>query len=308
MKIRNKKKDGLDLTMMPNPRPAQTKMSRRTFLKRGAWTLAGMAALCAAPFYAHHVERTRVETVKLELAFADLPDSFDGMTLLHFSDLHYGFYYGLEQLGPLVSHIQALKPDMIVFTGDLFDKDVLPFVDECTAALRPLTAPLGKWAVPGNHDYYTGWTLAPQFYEQCGFDLLANRSDRIRRGEDVLQIAGIDDLLLGKPDLAKAFAGLDSRRFTLLLSHQPDIADRTNAWRVDLQLSGHSHGGQVRLPVIGEVLTPPGGSKYVLGLYELTGRGTESYVYTNRGIGTTHIPVRFLCRPELTLFTLRKKR
>src|SRR5690606_37031053 len=97
------------------------------------------------------------------------------------------------------------------------------------------------------------------------------------------------------------------RRFTLLLSHQPDLADRTATHRVDLQLSGHSHGGQVRLPVIGEVLTPPGGRKYVQGLYELPGRKVPSYVYTNRGIGTTHIPVRFLCRPELTLITLRKK-
>lgn len=293
--------------MTPQPRLTDKKMSRRSFLKRTVWGAAGFAALCSVPFYAHYVERTRVETVRLALGFTDLPDAFEGMTILHFSDLHYGFYYGLAQLEPLLDRIRALEPDMIVFTGDLFDKDVLPYADECAEALRTQSAPLGKWAVPGNHDYYTGWRLAPQVYEACGFTLLTNRSDRLSRDGQHLQIAGVDDMLLGKPDLRAAFADLDPRRFTLFLSHQPDMADRTGAYRVDLQLSGHSHGGQVRLPVVGEVLTPPGGRKYVQGLYELTGREAPSYVYTNRGIGTTHIPVRLLCRPELTLITLRKK-
>lgn len=294
--------------MTPQPRVTDKKMTRRSFLKKGALSAAGLAALLTAPFYAHYVERNRVETVRLTLGFADLPAAFDGMTIVHFSDLHYGFYYGLAELEPLLARIRTLAPDMIVFTGDLFDKDVLPYADECALALRTLSAPLGKWAVPGNHDYYTGWQLAPKVYAACGFSLLTNRSDRLSRDGEHLQIAGVDDMKLGKPDLHAAFADLDSRRFTLLLSHQPDFADRTGAHRVDLQLSGHSHGGQVRLPVVGEVLTPPGGRKYVQGLYELPGREVPSFVYTNRGIGTTHIPVRFLCRPELTLITLRKKR
>jgi len=294
--------------MSTTPGPAEPGMSRRTFLKKTARSAAGLVALCAAPlWYAHRVERLRLETVRLELSFAALPAAFDGMTILHFSDLHYGFYYGLNELTGLVSRVRGLSPDMIVFTGDLFDRDVLPHADECAEALRLLSAPLGKWAVPGNHDYYTGRKLAPQVYERGGFTLLVNRSERLRRGGDVLQIAGLDDLKLGRPDFHAAFEGLDPGMFTLFLSHQPDAADRTAPWRADLQLSGHSHGGQVRLPLIGALLTPSGGKKYVQGLYKLAGRQTESFVYTNRGVGTTHLPVRFMCPPELTLITLRRK-
>lgn len=283
-------------------------MSRRSFLKRGGWAAAGFLAMCAAPFYMHYGERLRVVTEKLELSFADLPDAFDGMTVLHFSDLHYGFFYGPEELDPLLAQIRSLNPDMIVFTGDLFDKEVLPYAEECAERLRSLSAPLGKWAVPGNHDYFTGRKLAPQAYRECGFELLVNRSARVFRGGQSIQLVGVDDLKMGKPDPEAAFAGVDSRAFTLLLSHQPDFAKQTSSRRVDLQLSGHSHGGQVRLPFIGAVLTPAGGKTYVHGLYELAGRMTESYVYTNRGIGTTHLPIRFMCPPELTLITLRTKR
>lgn len=282
-------------------------MDRRTFLKRGGIAVTGFLAMCALPFYSFYRERNRLETVRLELGFRSLPAAFDGIKIVHFSDVHYGFFYGFEQFAPLIDAISGHQPDLILYTGDLFDNAVRPYSDECSRELRRLQAPLGKFAVPGNHDYYTGRTLALQAYEQGGFRLLINDNATVTAGNQSIQLAGLDDMMNGRPNLNAAFAGLDSNRFTLLLAHEPDFAARTSAYRVDLQLSGHSHGGQVRLPFAGAVLTPPGGRKYVQGLYALDNRDTDSYVYTTRGIGTTHIPVRFLCRPELTVITLKRE-
>jgi len=114
-------------------------------------------------------------------------------------------------------------------------------------------------------------------------------------------------MFLGKPNLEQTFNNTDPNSFTLFLAHEPDYADQTVDYRVDLQLSGHSHGGQIRLPIIGALITPPGGKKYVHGLHTFDIPSDTRMVYTNRGIGTSHIPVRFLCRPEITVLTLRRK-
>lgn len=283
-------------------------VDRRTFLKKSGLALVGFLGLCAVPFYSYYRERFWLETVRVELEFADLPDSFDGMRVVHFSDVHYGFYYEKEPFAQLINTISSIQPDLILYTGDLFDGPVLPYAEECVRILSRLAAPLGKFAVPGNHDYYTGRTLAMRAYRESGFQLLINRSVDIRRDGGSIAIVGLDDMLLGRPDMNAAFSGLDSSRFTLLLAHEPDLADRTSAYRADLQLSGHSHGGQIRLPLIGDVLTPAGGRKYVQGLYELKNRDVRSFVYTTRGVGTTHVPIRLLCRPELTVLTLRTRR
>lgn len=291
------------------PRPEQRpvrRMNRRTFLKRSSMTALGFLGLCSLPFYSYYKERLWLDTVKLELSFSTLPQAFDGIKVIHFTDVHYGFHYGAEQLESLIQTIHAQQPDLIVYTGDLYDGAVLPYREDSIKLLKQLNAPLGKFAVPGNHDYFTGRKLAIEAYGLSGFDLLINRSITLQQGDARIQLVGVDDMLLGRPNLNAAFSGLDSNRFTLLLAHEPDFADRTDAFRVDLQLSGHSHGGQVRLPIIGELMTPPGGRVYVQGLYQLEDRDVPSYVYTSRGIGTTHIPIRFLCRPELTVLTLKR--
>lgn len=129
-----------------------------------------------------------------------------------------------------------------------------------------------------------------------GFTLLINRHVFIRRREEYLHIAGVDDVLHGKPDLVKALHGLKENDPTLLLAHEPDFADAAARYKnVVLQLSGHSHGGQIRLPFIGHLVVPPMARKYVMGLYEVG--ASNMLLYTNRGIGTTSFPVRLNCRP-----------
>lgn len=284
-------------------------MNRRTFLKRSSWATIGFLATCAVPFYSYFAEPRWVETNQLELNFPRLPAAFDGMRILQFSDIHYGFFYDSTNLIKLISAINVLKPDMIVFTGDFFDEEFVPYVQECVESLTNLTAaPLGLYAVMGNHDYYSGFHHSAQvieIYEAGGFKVLRNESIRIKREGKSIQIAGVDDMFLGKPNLEQTFLKTDPNLFTLFLAHESEFADQATDYAYDLQLSGHSHGGQVRLPLLGAVITPPGGKKYVHGLYTLDQPASTKMIYTNRGIGTAHIPIRFLCRPEITLFTLR---
>ncbi|MDF2961386.1 MAG: phosphoesterase [Paenibacillus sp.] len=280
-------------------------MNRRTFLKRSAYALAGIVA---APFagygYARYAEPGWLQTRSVTLSLKRLPAAFDGIRVIQFSDVHLGFHYSVKQLAQLITYMQSLQPDLICFTGDLFDSTVSE-PEPITQELARLKAPLGKAAVLGNHDYYVQQPdKITSLLSKSGFAVLTNRSVHIQRGGARIWLSGVDDMWEGKPDLAKALKGVTPDEFNLLLSHCPDFADIAVQHPVDLQLSGHSHGGQVRLPFYGHVITPKFANKYVDGLHSL-GEG-KLQVYTNRGIGVSVMPIRFWCRPELTVFTLRK--
>jgi len=272
------------------------------FLKR-AGAAFSMSRL-ARPLFAFIRERQSVMTTRVEIRHAKLPPELEGLSIAHLSDIHYGFFFEAKHLEKLVNDVNELRPDVVALTGDLFDGEVLPHAETCEKLLARLTAPLGKFAVLGNHDYRSDPERVAELYSRCGFALLRNQSARLNVRGRTMQIAGVDDMLEGSPDLPTTFAGIDAALFTIFLAHEPEFADWTDGFPADLQLSGHSHGGQVRLPLIGDVYTPPGGKKYVQGLHRLSG-GRERYVYTSRGIGTTHLPVRFLCAPELAVITLR---
>jgi hypothetical protein len=133
--------------------------------------------------------------------------------------------------------------------------------------------------------------------------VLANRAVPLERGKDRIWLAGVDDVLKGRPDLAMALAGIPASECTILLAHEPDFADEASVMAVDLQLSGHSHGGQIWLPGLGAPWLPPLARRYPRGLYKIR----ETTLYTNVGLGTIHAPVRLNCPPEITLITLRSK-
>lgn len=279
----------------------QQKMTRRQFLKTGAAIILGSGVAGGA--YASLWEPHQLDITRLTLAIPSLPSAFDGLKLVHFSDLHLGFQAGAKDAMRVVQAIQGEKPDLICFTGDMVDKDA----EEMRAAIAPfteLTAPLGMYSILGNHDYKDVEKLV-RLEEQAGFQVLRNSAIKLRRGGSVIAVVGLEDGLRGHPDPASAIQGLPEGIFKLLLMHEPDYADTASTHSFQLQLSGHSHGGQVRLPWVGEVLTPPGARRYVQGLYHI---GSHSMpLYVNRGIGTTQLPIRFLCKPELTVLTLRSK-
>jgi predicted MPP superfamily phosphohydrolase len=280
-------------------------MKRRTFLKKCAYALTGLFLTPSAGYaYARYAEPGWLYTKEVLLHLKRLPAAFEGLRVVQFSDVHLGFHHTVKQLDKLIDYIQSLQPDLICFTGDLFDsvvgKDAVPSVQ----ALSRLHAPLGKGAVLGNHDYYGKESdKIKRILVDSGFSLLMNEAIPLKRDDATIWLSGVDDMWNGKPDLPKALKFVPEDVFTLLLSHCPDFADIALQHPVDLQLSGHSHGGQVRLPFYGHLYAPAYGSKYIDGHYTL-GEG-KLQVYTNRGIGVSVIPIRFWCRPELTVFTLR---
>ncbi|MEI7026289.1 metallophosphoesterase [Paenibacillus sp. y28] len=278
-------------------------MTRRSFLKHGFGLAAGLFATGGSTYaYSRFIEPGWIEIARMELACPRLPEAFNGVRLLHFSDLHIGFHFDMKDLQSVVGQINSLKPDLVCFTGDLYDY-ALSSNEECGQHLSAIQAPLGKFAVFGNHDYYKDYRKIAAIFQAGDFTLLKNSSTRVEYQDHMMQVAGVDDMWSGKPNLAKALDALNPDAFTLLLSHAPDFADIAAESYVDVQLSGHSHGGQVRLPGLGAVVTPDFGRKYVMGLYKLNNNRLQ--VYTNRGIGCSNLPIRLFCRPELTLITLR---
>ncbi|MBU8712042.1 metallophosphoesterase [Brevibacillus parabrevis] len=285
--------------------PKLVTVSRRTFLQRSMKWLGGLIGVgLAAGTYGYAWERTWLQIERMTLRLPRLPDAFNGCKLIQFSDAHLGHYFKPEQLQGIVDLIMREQPDIICFTGDIVDEETRPFF-AAIPILAQLQAPMGKFAVLGNHDYRAGQQHGiRQGWISAGFAVLDNRNVAIRQKTDTLYIAGIDDALNGVPDLPKALVGIPEGSSVILLAHEPDVADEAALYPIDLQLSGHSHGGQVRLPFVGHVLTPKLANKYVNGLY-LAGE-SNMQVYVNRGLGTTILPVRFLCRPELTVLTLHQ--
>jgi hypothetical protein len=184
------------------------------------------------------------------------------------------------------------------------------YAASCADALAPLRAPNGIFAILGNHDYWTGEvSIVRRALARRGVELLVNRAVRLgQRGVD-WWLCGVDDIWAGAPDLHAAIAGVPQRAFRVLLCHEPDFADVSAGQGVPLQLSGHSHGGQVIVPGVGPLraVLPRHGRKYPLGLQRV--ENSQTMVYTNVGLGVISLPylppMRFNCPPEVTLITLK---
>lgn len=273
-------------------RPRQRHLLRILMLMLLAALLGGGYMWLAEPNWLEVTEET--------LVMEELPASFDGMRVLHFSDVHLGFNKDARNAERLADAVMKLQPDLICFTGDIVESAGDEFRTSVSTFAR-MSAPLGKYAVLGNHDY-ENTELLEQLWEEAGFKLLRNESALLERGGDHIAVSGLEDLLLGEPDPRKALESVPEGAFSLLLMHEPDYADEVDGMPFSLQLSGHSHGGQIRLPLVGPLSMPEGAEKYISGLYYTDGEGMP--VYVNRGFGETFLPLRLLCRPELTVLTL----
>jgi len=280
-------------------------LTRRQFLwvtaAFGAVGLTGLAIDAAA------LEPRRLIVDRLEVALPRLPEGLDGLTIAQLSDFHYDSTEAGEVIRSAVEHTNQLAPDLIVLTGDYVT--VSPFASKsrvalnsepCAQILAGLHAPLGVFGVLGNHDHGSDPRVVARSLETRGVPILRNFNLRIEKRGERFWIAGVDDVLGGGANLNRALQGAEG--FTVLLAHEPDYADRAAGYPVDLQLSGHSHGGQVWLPLVGSPYLPPLARKYPRGLRQV---GTMM-LYTNRGVGTIILPIRFNCPPEITLLTLRR--
>ena len=281
-------------------------MNRRSFLKRTIGSLLALVGLGGGTFYyAREIEPFMLQIHEEAITSNKITPAFNNFKIIQFSDTHIGFHYTLEQFNELVEQINALQPDLIVFTGDLVDKpDQYYWSSKLTNALKALKAPYGKFWIYGNHDHGGyGTEIIQDVMEQADFELLKNNHSIIEMDSDRMVLAGIDDVILGKPDLEETLKNVNPDLFTMLLAHEPDYADTTVNYPVDVQLSGHSHGGQVRFPFIGDLYTPAYAVKYVQGKF--TFNHDKLTLFVNSGIGTTRLPYRFLCKPEIHLYTLK---
>lgn len=262
--------------------------------------LGGLAGgLASLGLYAALVERRRLELRRQTVHIRDLPPDLEGLRIALLSDFHAGRLTPRSLLRRAADEAMRAQPHLIALTGDFVDRSPAD-LDRAMDATRDLWAPLGVYAVPGNHDHAAGaiglWERAIASHQTL--EDLTNRYVLLHHGEATLCVAGIDDLQEGTPSLELPPPAL--RDTTILLAHNPDQAERSRRADddVDLVLSGHTHGGQIRLPSLGPLHRKS--SIYDHGLQ----RRPWTQVYTSRGIGTTLLPIRLGARPEVALLEL----
>ena len=236
-----------------------------------------------------------IEVVRRTASIRNLPSRLEGLTAVQISDLH--LRAASDEHQHMVNMIQSLKPDVIFFTGDLVDD--VSAIGSSIDIFRQLEASRGIWAVPGNWDHTADAVGVMQVeLSSAKVRFLVNQSAELEAG---LWIVGVDDPATSRDDVSAALDRVPGSASRILLAHAPDIADSiVDQPRFDLILVGHTHGGQVNLPLFSGAWLHHGASaEYVRGLYHVHG----SPLYVNRGIGTTTLPIRIGSRPEITHFT-----
>jgi predicted MPP superfamily phosphohydrolase len=234
-----------------------------------------------------------------------LDGRFDGYRIAQISDLHADDWMTPGRVLSLVDLINAEEPDLVLITGDFATysrlRSKIRHVPDLVAPLKRLRTPDGSFAVLGNHDHKTNAKVVRRVLAASGVAELCNTVLTLRRGGASLHLCGVDSALEGLSRPERVLERLPKEGAAILLAHEPDVADEVAATgRFDLQLSGHSHGGQLGLPLLRFPFLPRLSRKYPVGLY----RVGKMFLYTNRGLGA-HPRFRFACRPEITVFTLR---
>lgn len=276
-------------------------ITRRRLLQATALTVGGMAVYSCE--YARHA----VEHVSLPLAIRNLPPTFHGFRIVQISDLHFDGYTEPFFMQRIIREVNDLAADLVLITGDFITHGPPRFTPEkaiyvVADMLKELTCPQ-RIGCMGNHDSVVGVEFIAGVLRDRGTPILINQYLPIERGGDRIWVGGVADPASSRPDLSSAMPR-EPNAPVILMAHAPDYADNVlrhpDGHNVDLILSGHSHGGQIRLPLVGPVVLPPMGRKYVEGHFQFG----ELQLYVNRGVGSVGVPFRFNCPPEITTITL----
>jgi predicted MPP superfamily phosphohydrolase len=280
-----------------------SRFTRRNFLIGTGTTAAALA------LYSGEIARHEVDIVHRPIAITNLPAAFNGYRIVQLSDIHLDEYTEPFFLERIISKVNTLNPDLVLLTGDFITHGSITFVagkhaaHRCAEIIATLTAPL-RYGILGNHDVAVNAPMVVEALSSRGTPVLVNRYVPIERNGDRLWLCGVDDPGQSTPDLNLALPTKPDGP-VILMAHEPDYADTVMAHPrghlVDLMLSGHSHGGQIRLPFLGPLILPPYGEKYPEGHY----RFNRMQLYVNRGIGTVGLPFRLNCPPEITVITLQ---
>ena len=282
------------------------RMTRRKFLKFIGLGLAGMAAATSSSvLYVTQLEPAWFHVHHQPLHLPRMKgDGLVGLRIVQISDIHIGGWMNRARLDRVVDLSLAQKPDLVAITGDFVTRftDKNKDLADLAVVLNRLNKAVPTFYVMGNHDYWFGAAPLRSALEDAGIQELRNSVKSFRRGGSVLHLAGVDDIYARRDRLSLVLDNLPPDDPAILMAHEPDYADiSAKNGRFDLQISGHTHGGQVWLPFVGAPILPYLGKKYPSGLY----RVGEMWQYTNRGVGMASIEVRFNCPPEITVFTLQ---
>lgn len=275
--------------------------------------------ICGAIYYSRYIATTGLIVKEYKVTDSSLPDSFHGAKVIHISDIHYKTTYFKKEIDKMVKKINQLKPDIVVLTGDLFDKDTRynneDFTDLATS-LSKIDVTIGKYAISGNHDTKVAeWETV---IKNSGFINLDNHYELLYKDSlKPILLAGVSSNLNNLQDINSRMKEIDSYltsiqnneknhnvpAYKILLIHEPDYIDDIDYQRYHLILAGHSHNGQVRLPGIGAMVLPEGAKKYYKEHYTLS----DTELYISSGLGTSTYPYRLFNKPSINLYRLTNK-
>jgi len=238
----------------------------------------------------------KIERITIELK--RLPKNLEGFRLVHLSDIHHSPFTDLAHITRAAEIANSLNPDMFVLTGDYVSHEP-EYIEPMAEVLGKLESEFGTFACLGNHDHWTDGELVTESMRDAGIKVLINEGLRFTARDSSFWLAGVDDYMVGKTDLRAALRGSFPDEMKMLLAHNPIIVRRAARLGVDLMLSGHTHGGQVKIRDDEKRILPR--RKLKNGLH----RRKETQIYITRGIGTVVLPVRYQCPPEISLLELR---
>jgi len=242
-----------------------------------------------------------VRVKKVEIVHPDIPSEFNGYTVVFLTDIHRGPYFSEKRMVRLVNRVNRLKPDLVLLGGDYVHRHEKEYVRSCFKVLGQLQSEHGVYAVMGNHDYWAGEELTISEMKKNQINLLKNSGVWIEKDGGRIFIGGVDDLSVGNADIKKTMKPAVDNDFTIIISHNPDIAEQQPLDGVDWMLSGHTHGGQVTLFGLWAPILPSSyGQKYRTGIV----KKDDTTILVSNGIGTVTPPVRFFARPQIIYITL----
>lgn len=245
---------------------------------------------------------SEIDLVEVNITLPDLGKNFVNYRILNLTDVHLGQWVNPEYLSDLIDYVNTLNFDLATLTGDYFSYILDGYEDSLKDSFKKLKAKDGKFGVLGNHDHWMGAEKIRKLFEESDIVDLSNDVCVLSKGEDKLNLAGVDSSTVCADNLDKVLAKLDDCP-TVLLAHEPDFANESSqTGKIDLQISGHSHGGQFIIPKV--ETTPfrgPNSTKYPVGLYKIR----DMMQYTSKGLGTNSFRIRINCNPEITIITLK---
>lgn len=260
--------------------------------------------------YARYGGTSGLITKEYKIDVANIDNSFDGLKIIHFSDLHYLRIINKERLKEIVDEINLINPDIVFFTGDLIDKDYNPKdkdKEDLIELLSKIKTKYGKYTIIGNHDYIKDKELLEDIYTNSNFILLKNNYDIIYgENNDKLFIGGLDTYSYNEADINKVMEYFKDNKdinYKIILVHEPDYIDNIiNKYNIDLVLSGHSHNGQINIPYIKNLFLPYGSKKYYKNYYKVD----NTDLYISSGIGESRINFRLLNKPSINFYRINK--